>query len=231
MHLVAVGGSDAAAERCARRHPGTDLDAVAGHIAEWNRCLVFVVEVPLRTERLILRPFATDDLDALHAIRSHPDAMRFLGGKPWTRAETAEQLARLVECDRLSAQGESLRLAIERRAAPGLIGSVSLRWVSAADKRGEIGFVVHPSHQGHGFATEAAGGMLQLAFERLRLHRVVAGADPRNRASVAVLRRLRMQQEACLRHHTWLNDEWADELIFGMLAEEWSRWTAPTTRA
>jgi RimJ/RimL family protein N-acetyltransferase len=182
---------------------------------------VLVIREPLATSRLMLRPYSADDVDELFAIRSRPDVVRYLYGDPWTRAETIAQLSRLETQNHLTAEGDTLRLAVERQASPGLIGSVSLRWISARDRQGEVGFVIHPQHQGHGYAREAADAMLRLAFDRLDLHKVVGGADARNVASAAVLRRLGLRQEAHLRHHAWLKGEWSDELVFGILAEEW----------
>ena len=51
---------------------------------------------PLRTERLLLRPFAPDDLDALYAIQSDEAVARWLYNEPRTLAETRALLAHKV---------------------------------------------------------------------------------------------------------------------------------------
>ena len=92
---------------------------------------------------------------------------------------------------------------------------------SREHRGGEIGYVFNPDHQGHGYATEAARALLDLAFDGLGLHRVVARIDARNDASAAVLRRLGLRQEAYLRENEWFKGEWTDEIDFAILESEW----------
>ena len=47
---------------------------------------------PIRTDRLILRPFTPADLDALHAIQSLPEVSRYLYWEP----RDAEQVRPLL---------------------------------------------------------------------------------------------------------------------------------------
>ena len=52
-------------------------------------------------------------------------------------------------------------------------------------------------------------------------HRIQASVDPRNVASMALLRSLGMRQEAHFRESLWLQDAWVDDVVFAMLAREW----------
>jgi RimJ/RimL family protein N-acetyltransferase len=96
-----------------------------------------------------------------------------------------------------------------------------LAWRSAEHGCAEIGYVFHPDARGHGYATEACAALLELAFDGLGLHRVIARVDARNDASCAVLRRLGMRQEAYLVQNEWFKGEWTDEIDFAILATEW----------
>jgi RimJ/RimL family protein N-acetyltransferase len=53
----------------------------------------------LETDRLILRMFTPDDLDALHFIFSNPNVMKFLGlqGEPMSKAETETVLLSMIK--------------------------------------------------------------------------------------------------------------------------------------
>lgn len=86
----------------------------------------------------------------------------------------------------------------------------------------EIGFTVAPAHQGRGFATEAVLGILAYLFERVHKHRVFASVDPRNVASIALLKRTGMRQEAHFRESLWFKGRWADDMVFGILETEWA---------
>jgi RimJ/RimL family protein N-acetyltransferase len=53
-------------------------------------------------------------------------------------------------------------------------------------------WLVHPDHQGRGYATEAAGALAGRAMSQLRLHRLVATTEHANQASIGVMLRLGM---------------------------------------
>ncbi|MDP9239840.1 MAG: GNAT family N-acetyltransferase [Actinomycetota bacterium] len=175
----------------------------------------------LQTERLLLRPFGPDDVDDVHAMRSRPDVVRYLYGDVLTRHEVEDSLAKRTALPSLREDGDALALAVERRADGRVIGDVTLWLRSAKHRQGEIGFVFHPDSHGRGYAREAASAVLDLAFGPVGLHRVIGRTDARNVASAALLRRLGMTQEAHLRHNEVFKGDWGDELIFGLLEDEW----------
>jgi RimJ/RimL family protein N-acetyltransferase len=180
---------------------------------------VFAPSYPLRTARLLLRPFdPAPDVDAVHAYASRADVCRYIPWVPRTRAEVAQWLP---ERPSTMVAGGSIGLAVVDRAGGCLVGDVVLMWNGPQHRGGEIGYVVNPEYAGRGYATEAAGALLDLAFGDLALHRVVARVDARNTASAAVVRRLGMRQEAHLRENEWFKGEWTDELDFAVLAAEW----------
>ena len=102
-----------------------------------------------------------------------------------------------------------------------LVGDLSLLWASEVHKQGELGFMVHPRHQGRGYATEAARPLLRFAFEELGLHRVVGTLEARNSASARVLEKLGMRREGHLVENEWVKGEWQSELVYAILDREW----------
>lgn len=79
-----------------------------------------------------------------------------------------------------------------------------------------------PAFQGRGLATEAVVGLLDCLFVRLGKHRVVASVDPRNLASVRLLKRLGMREEAHFRESLLFKGDWVDDAVFAILASEWT---------
>jgi RimJ/RimL family protein N-acetyltransferase len=156
-----------------------------------------------------------EDLAALHAIQSREDVTRWLYWGPRSEAEVREVLAGLIV--RPAAGGPWF--GVERLSGGGLIGSVSL--MVGEHRQGEIGFTLHPDHQGHGYATEASRAVLRLAFEEYGLHRVYARLEPRNVASARVLEKIGMRREALLLENEWVKGEWQSEAIYALLAREW----------
>ncbi|HSR24586.1 MAG TPA: GNAT family N-acetyltransferase, partial [Candidatus Eisenbacteria bacterium] len=85
---------------------------------------------PITTDRLLLRPFSPGDLDALHAIHTRPDVVRYLYWEARTLDESRAALERHQRCDHLAREGDRLVLAVVRRDTGRLIGEVTLRWLS-----------------------------------------------------------------------------------------------------
>ncbi|MBB5956934.1 RimJ/RimL family protein N-acetyltransferase [Saccharothrix tamanrassetensis] len=174
---------------------------------------------PVRTERLLLRPFTPADHAALHSWQSRPDVVRYLYGEPKTPEETAESLAMKAAVTWPSKEGEHLSLAVEREGE--VIGEAVLKWLNEQHRQGEIGYILHPDHHGHGYATEASRAMLDLGFDHLDLHRIVASCDASNEASWRVMERLGMRREAHFRHGEVFKGSWGEEFVYAILEDEW----------
>jgi RimJ/RimL family protein N-acetyltransferase len=121
----------------------------------------------------------------------------------------------------LEEEGQIVMLGVELAATGELVGDVMLRWTSSKSRSGEVGYVLNPAHQGHGYGSEAVNAVLRLAFEELGLHRVISRIDARNGPSIALSERLGMRREAHLIENDWVRGEWSDELDFAMLESEW----------
>jgi RimJ/RimL family protein N-acetyltransferase len=176
---------------------------------------------PVRTERLLLRPLAAGDADALVAYRGRADVSRYVPFEPMSRDAIIERIAGSWARTQLTDEGQSLTLGAQVTETGELAGDVVLFWHSRAHAGGELGYVFNPVLGGRGYATEAASMMLRLGFEGLGLHRIFARIDERNQPSVRLARRLGMRQEARLVDNEFFKGEWTTELDFAMLADEW----------
>jgi RimJ/RimL family protein N-acetyltransferase len=109
--------------------------------------------------------------------------------------------------------------AVELKPDHRHIGDVG---VNLNDNRmqAEIGYTLAPDRQGHGYATEAVRAVLDRLFTVQGLHKVSAECDARNVASIRLLERLGFTREGLLRRHTWIKGEWTDDLLYGLLEED-----------
>lgn len=177
------------------------------------------LELPLRTERLVLRRFQAGDLAAYHAYQSLPETARFLRGEAKSYTQSMELVGRYAnfvfarECDWAC-------LAIEAADEPGLLGEVVLKWLPGHGQA-EIGWSLAPAARGRGIGTEAAGALLRLSFEELGFHRIVARLDALNTASAALCVRLGMRLESTQVDKWYYKGRWATEAVYALLAEEW----------
>ncbi|MFI7603966.1 GNAT family N-acetyltransferase [Micromonospora sp. NPDC049366] len=176
--------------------------------------------LPIRTERLHLRTFHIDDVDALLTYYGDPRVARYIPWEPWTREFAAEMVGRRVNYTGIT--GPESRLALVAEHEGEVVGDVILWPADETLSRGEVGWAFHPSVAGRGFATEAARALIRVAFEEYGMHRLIAHVDARNEASARLCERVGMVREAHLRQNHWAKGEWADTLIYGLLAAEWT---------
>jgi RimJ/RimL family protein N-acetyltransferase len=176
---------------------------------------------PIRTERLLLRPFAAEDFDDAFEFHSLPEVARYLYWDPPTRAEFADVLALRAARTALEHEGDALSLAVVPHDLGHVVGDMTFFWRSQKHRQGELGFVFHPNYQGRGYAYEASVELLRLGFEDLGLRRIVGRLDGRNEASARLLERLGMRREAHLIENEFVKGEWTDEVIYAVLDREW----------
>ena len=132
----------------------------------------------LLTKRLRLEPFGAQHLEGLHEMTQRPEVMRFLGGQPETREQTAAGIARVQRS--WTALGTSWWAFIElergRVAGAGCIQYLRRDADIPADLEVlrsnplEIGWRLHPDFWRQGLASEAAASMSAFAFETLAAH-------------------------------------------------------------
>jgi RimJ/RimL family protein N-acetyltransferase len=85
-----------------------------------------------------------------------------------------------------------------------------------------IGYLIDPAHAGHGYATEIATALLELAFNDLGLHRVTAGCFADNVASWRVMEKVGMRREQHGVGDSWHAElGWIDGYTYAILDDEW----------
>jgi RimJ/RimL family protein N-acetyltransferase len=102
-----------------------------------------------------------------------------------------------------------------------IIGTTRVHIDDTWDLGGSIGYGIRTPHRGRGYATEAAGLVLQFAFTKLGLHRIEATIEPENLASQRVVEGLGMRREGLLKRRLKEPDGWRDALLYGITEEEW----------
>jgi len=175
--------------------------------------------VLLSTRRLELRRFRADDTAVFAAYRSDPEVARYQSwDAPLSLSDATALVAEFGAGDPRSPGW--FQYAIELRAEPALIGDVG---VNLHDNRmqAEIGFSIAPAYQGHGYATEALLCVLDHLLAGQGLRRVSAECDARNLRSARLLERVGFRREGLRVANTWIKGEWTDDLLFGLLAENW----------
>lgn len=174
--------------------------------------------LPLRTDRLVLRPLQETDADALFMIFSDEKVMRYWSTLPWTSHEPARAM---IARDLAQTSKDHLRLGIEAAQDKRLVGTCTLFSINATCRRAEVGYGLASVAWGQGYMNEALRALLDYGFHQLNLNRIEADIDPRNEASARTLERLGFQKEGYLRERWIVGDEISDTALYGLLQREW----------
>lgn len=139
--------------------------------------------LPLRTERLVIRPYREDDATALHEVFGAPEVMKWTPS-PASKdvAETKQRLARTMAFTARQPPGLGL-WALELKENSEFLGQVGLFPVEGKGPEVEVAYELAPRVWGHGYATEAARALIDYGFSELSLARVVALILPDNARS------------------------------------------------
>jgi ribosomal-protein-serine acetyltransferase len=183
--------------------PGTDPLGDAARLSD---------DVTLR----VLGPEDADELyDLIEANREH--LARFM---PWAAGQTLADTRAFLDAKRLQlASGDGFECAIVRSGR--IVGVVGFHAVNWRDRATSIGYWLAVDEQGRGTMTDAVRVMVDHAFRSMGLHRVVITAAVHNDRSRAIAERLGFVQEGTLRQAVRVGDEYFDDAVYAMLAEDW----------
>jgi RimJ/RimL family protein N-acetyltransferase len=133
----------------------------------------------IETERLILRRAREDDLEAMHAVLSHPVATRYWSTLPHEHlGVTREWLGGMIAAD--PSESDDFVVELDGR----VIGKAGFYRLP------EIGYILHPDHWGRGYASEALRAVIEHVFAHYDVEALTADIDPDNAASIRVMEKL-----------------------------------------
>lgn len=186
--------------------------------------------LPLRTERLELRPVHDDDVDRILEYRNLREVTYWLLRTDVDPAPFRDVWRRAAK----DPDDHSVAAVVDGV----VIGTVSLSVVDGMGQPGapqrteaSLGYVFDPAYGGRGYATEAVTAMIHHAFDRLGVRRVTAGCFAGNVASVRLLERIGMRREQHGVGDSWHAElGWVDGYTYALLADEWSPSPTPDHR-
>jgi len=169
----------------------------------------------LSTERLILRKIVDADKDDLFLLRSDRRVMAYIDRPIAESPGDAVKLIRVV--DDLLQSGDGITWGIALKEQRGLLGTIGLWRIVKEHQRAEIGYLLHPGHQGKGLMQEALIKVLDYGFSVIRLHSVEANVNPANEASKRLLEKNGFVREAYFKENYFYNGVFKDSLIYSLL--------------
>lgn len=173
----------------------------------------------LEGQRVRLRGPRDEDTDAVFALFSDPQVMRYWSRSAMTEASEAAGL--IVDIGERFEQREMINWVIAGRRDDDVIGSCTLFQFSPRHRRAELGYALRSDQWGRGLAQEAVALALDWGFRTLGLHRIEADIDPRNTGSRKLLDTLGFRSEGVLRERFFVGGQATDSELFGLLAPDW----------
>ncbi len=170
----------------------------------------------IRTERLILKPWAPGDEHAL--VRQANDHsvwrwMRDLFPHPYTADDAAQWI------EKVQALGQPAReFAIHFEGNP--IGGIGLMPKSDVHRIGvELGYWIGADFRGRGIATEAVSKIVDYAFDTFEIDRIEAMVFDGNDASTRVLEKTDFCLEGRLRRNVLKDGQILDTWVYSRLRD------------
>lgn len=174
----------------------------------------------LTTVRLLLRDFVESDWEAVLAYQQDPLYLRYYEWTSRTREEVRAFMKRFLD-QQIQVPRIKFQFAVTLKSSGQLIGNCGIRRDSPEAREADMGYELDPKHWRKGYATEAAGAVLDFGFSSMDLQRVTAWCIADNVASARVLEKIGMKLEKRMRHHQYFKGRWWDTLWYAISDEDW----------
>jgi RimJ/RimL family protein N-acetyltransferase len=104
------------------------------------------------------------------------------------------------------------------------IGSLGINGINSKDHNATFGIALgDKQYWSKGYGTEAARLIIRYGFEQLNLHRISSSAFSFNERSIKMHLKVGFREEGRRREAIFKNGDYYDEVIFGLLCEEWKK--------
>ena len=174
----------------------------------------------LETERLTLGEIEPTLVDDVFLMYSNPQVCRYL---PFPAFTTREEAASLIESWlNIERSGAGYRWCVRLLETTDFLGFVGLRQWDRRVNSAELTFALRPERWGSGYMREAILAVLKYAFPAMKLRRLTAYVDPNDIRAQNLLLGLNFKIEGIMRGHDVIRGEYVDDMIFGLLSDEWS---------
>lgn len=174
--------------------------------------------VIVKTDRLILRYFSSEDAPIVQALAGDRDVASTTLNIPFPY-EDGMAAAWIATHQEKRENDTGVTFAIIRRKDEMLIGAISLE-INRRHDRAELGYWIGKPHWGQGFASEAANAVIGYGFTVLGLNRIHATHFTRNPASGRVMQKIGMTHEGTLKKHAKKWEAYEDVEVYGILCNE-----------
>ncbi|MFJ9822663.1 GNAT family N-acetyltransferase [Streptomyces sp. NPDC101151] len=175
----------------------------------------------LRGNQIGLRARHEDDIPVLRTelYDDVVNSSRAEGG-PWRPITPGSKDPRLVVDDKN--QG-SVQFSVVELEGGTLVGTATLWGIDNHNRSAHIGLGVLPSSRGKGYGTDVVAALCHYGFVVRGLQRLQIETLADNAAMLRSAERNGFVREGVLRSSAWVMGEFLDEVLLGLLVQDWKR--------
>jgi len=171
-------------------------------------------EAIMKTERLILRPFESSDMENVFKGLSHPDVIQYYGVSYSSLEETKIQMQFFKD---LETNGTGRWWAICSLDNQIFYGGCGLNNVNKQHRRSEIGYWLLAEHWGKGIVAEALPLVYNYGFTHMDLHRIEAVVETGNNNSKKIMQKLGFMHEGTMKECEIKNGKYISLEMYAMI--------------
>ena len=174
----------------------------------------------LKTERLTLRPFTTEDADAMFRHWASDDEVtKYL---TWPTHKTPSGTKYVLGLwEKEYEKPDYYCWALELNSIGEVIGSISVVKIDESTSSGDLGWCIGRSFWGQGLVPEAAREIIKYLFEEVGFERITACHDKNNPKSGRVMQKVGMTCEGTFRRAGRNNQGICDVVYYAILKDEY----------
>ncbi|NOX43172.1 MAG: GNAT family N-acetyltransferase [Gammaproteobacteria bacterium] len=173
----------------------------------------------LKSKNLILKAPSQNDYESFRKVRPCDEFYFMVGGNPaesifFNDKKFDESFSELLT-------RENYWFACKGVEISEIIGAAFLHSIDTSDKRARYAVgIYNEENWNNGYGQEITQTILRYAFHDLKLHKVDLRVLAYNKRAIASYKKSGFVQEGMLRENAFINNEWHDDIIMGILSHE-----------
>ncbi len=172
----------------------------------------------IKTERLYLRPYQKEDIPAVFKVLfKNPEIAKWMLFDP--PKKITETQAFFEESRKNFPEKGITFVILENKKFAGILGlEFEKQKYGTKINSSRLGYWLDPASHGRGIMTEAVKGVINFAFQKLRLHKIETGHFTGNVSSQRVIEKCGFRKIGVHKKHFFRHNQWLDHLEYEKLA-------------
>ena len=176
----------------------------------------------LKGKRVTLRPVKRSDINLFLKWFNDQEVIQYLAPYLPMTEMAEEKWIESLATTRLKTDVVFI-IEVKEGTSNKPIGNIGLRGIDSKDQNAWFDIVIgEKDYWSKGYGTESAQLIIEYGFQQLNLRRISSAVTEFNERSIRMHEKLGFREEGKRRKTTYVNGRFWDDLIYGLLKEEWT---------